>query len=139
MKRVLALLTVFALLCAGVVFAAEKKLTLHPGPGAKGAHGTAVVKDKDTDQKEITIKATGLKPDGVYTVWLVNMKPKMDMVGVGTGDFSFKADDKGKGNYTATIPTTEFAKWKMLEIAHHPDGDAKNMKNMEITLKGDVK
>jgi hypothetical protein len=49
----------------------------------------------------------------------------MDMLGAGTGDYSFKSDDKGIGNYTATISNAELEKWEMVEIAYHPDGDAK--------------
>ena len=66
----------------------------------QGAKGEVVITDGKAGQKEITITMTGLKPNYVYTVWLVNMKPKMDMLGVGTGDYSFKSDGKGAG----TIP-----------------------------------
>jgi hypothetical protein len=67
------------------------------------------------------------------------MKPKMDMLGVGTGDYLFKSDGKGIGNYTATISNAELEKWEMLEIAYHPDGNAKNMKKMQIALSGPIK
>ena len=105
----------------------------------QGAKGEVVITDGKAGQKEIAITMTGLKPNSVYTVWLVNMKPKMDMLGVGTGDYSFKSDGKGIGNYTATISNAELEKWEMLEIAYHPDGDAKDMKKMQITLNGLVK
>jgi hypothetical protein len=80
-----------------------------------------------------------LKASSVYTVWLVNMKPKMDMTGVGEGDYSFKSDDKGNGDFTGSVSASELDKWQMLEIAHHPDGNPRNMKKMGITLKADLK
>ena len=119
--------------------AAEQKMTLKAGPHGKGAKGEAVIKDKEQGQKEIIISVSGLKPNEVYTVWLVNMKPKMDMAGVGEGSYSFKSDDKGNGHYTGTVSSAELEKWQVLEIAHHPDGDPKNMKKMGIALKADLK
>ena len=50
-------------------------IALKAGPDGKGAKGEAVIAEKG-DQKEITVHATGLKPNAVYTVWLVNLKPK---------------------------------------------------------------
>jgi hypothetical protein len=67
------------------------------------------------------------------------MKPKMDMAGVGTGDYSFKSDDKGNATYTASISSAELEKWQMFEIAYHPDGNAKDMKKMQIALSGPIK
>lgn len=114
--------------------AAEQKIPLK-GDFWKSASGEIVIKDMAQDQKEISIGAKGLKSNGVYTVWFVNMKPKMDMAGVGNGDYSFKTDAKGKGHYTANVPAAEIEKWQMLEIAYHPDGDPKNMKDIKIALK----
>ncbi len=119
--------------------AGEQKMVFKAGPAGKGAHVEAVIKDAGQDQKEITIEFKGLKPNAVYTVWLVNMNPQMDMIGVGSGDYSFKSDDKGNGHYTATVSTAELRKWQMLEIVHHPDGDPKNMKKMGVVFKADLK
>ncbi len=128
----------FALVTASAS-AGQQTLVLKADKAGKGAKGEAVIKDAAKDQKEITIHATGLKPGAVYTVWLVNMKPKMDMVGVGSGDYSFKSDDKGVGHYSGAIAAAELAKWQMLEVALHPDGDPKNMKKMGIALTADLK
>ncbi|NKE70249.1 hypothetical protein [Candidatus Manganitrophus noduliformans] len=119
--------------------AIPEKVTLTPEKAGGGAKGEAVIKEKGKDQKEVTVHATGLKPNSVYTVWVVNMKPKMDMAGVGEGDYSFKSDAKGEGHYTGTISLSELEKWQLLEIALHPDGNPKNMKKIEIALKGDLK
>jgi hypothetical protein len=129
----------FIVFAVSAIAAGEQKITLKADKAGKGAKGEVVIIDGKADQKEITITMTGLKPNSVYTVWLVNMKPKMDMLGVGTGDYSFKSDGKGSGNYTATISNAELEKWQMFEIAYHPDGDAKDMKKMQIALNGPVK
>ncbi len=130
------ILTVFAVLA---VAAGEQNITLKADKAGKGAKGQVVITDKGADQKEITITATGLKPDSVYTVWLVNMKPKMGMIGLGTGDYSFKSDNRGIGQYSTNVPAAELDKWQMVEVAYHPDGNPKNMKKMGIALKAPVK
>ncbi len=116
-----------------------RRLTLKPGPDGHGAKGEATIVDKDPATKEITIAADGLKPNAIYTVWVVNMKPKMEMAGVGSGDYSFKSDGSGRGQFTGTFPAAELATWQMLEIAYHPDSNPKNMKGMAVVLDADLK
>jgi len=135
----LGIILVFTVFVMSAMAANEQKITLKADKAGQGAKGEVVIADGKAGQKEITISMTGLKPNSVYTVWLVNMKPKMDMLGVGTGDYLFKSDGKGIGNYTATISNAELEKWEMLEIAYHPDGNAKNMKKMQIALSGPIK
>jgi hypothetical protein len=113
----------------------EHKMALMADSAGKGAKGEAMIKDSGAGQKEITLHMTGLKPNSVYTVWLVNMKPKMDMIGIGEGNYAFKSDPQGDGHYSATVSSDELQKWQMLEIAYHPDGDPKNMKNHGTALK----
>ena len=67
------------------------------------------------------------------------VKPKMEKAGLGEGDYSFKTTDTGNGHYAGGILTTELGKWQQLKIANHPDGDATNMKNMEIALNAELK
>ncbi|MBW1962369.1 MAG: hypothetical protein JRJ04_13065 [Deltaproteobacteria bacterium] len=55
---------------------------MHPG-----AEGTAIITDEN-----IRITAKGLKPNSVYTVWFVNMKPKKHEAGAGTAPYMFKTD-----------------------------------------------
>jgi hypothetical protein len=81
----------------------------------------------------------GLKPNEVYTVWLVNMKPKMAMVGLGAGDYAFTSDANGNGRYTGTVSAVELGKWQQLKIAHHPDRNPRNMKNIGSALEGNLK
>ena len=135
----LRMILVFAVLTVTGVAYGQQKIALKADKGGKGAKGEVVIANAKAGQKEITITMTGLMPNSVYTVWLVNMKPKMDMVGVGTGDYSFKSDSKGAANYSATISSAELEKWQMFEIAYHPDGNAKDMKKMQIAFSGPVK
>ena len=129
----------FILFAVYSIAGAEQKTPLKADQAGRGAKGELVIADGQAGQRGITVTTTGLKPNSVYTVWLVNMKPKMDMAGVGNGDYSFKTDAKGNATYTANISNAELEKWEMLEIAYHPDGNAKNMKNMKIALTGPVK
>jgi hypothetical protein len=130
--------TLLVMLTLSPALGAER-LALQAGPDMRGATGEAVISDAGAGNKEVVITAQGLKPNEVYTVWLVNMKPKMDMAGLGAGDYAFTSDADGKGRYTGTVSAAEFGKWQLIEIAHHPDRNPRNMKNMGIALKGDFK
>jgi len=118
--------------------AEEKKIKLKPGMETKKAEGEVMIKD-EMGQKKIVIHTEYLRPNSVYTVWLVNEKPKMDMMGLGMGNYSFKTDDKGTGHYEASISADDLGKWQIMKIAFHPDGDVKNMKGIKIDLEGMLK
>ena len=119
--------------------AGMQRLTLTPGPDGGTAKGEATIVDKDAATKEIIIAAQGLKPNATYTVWVVNTKPKMEMAGVGTGDYAFKSDAAGRGQFIGAFPAADLPKWQVLKIAHHPDGNPKNMNNMGSALQADLK
>jgi len=134
------LVVVFSLIAGLAVAAGEQKVALKADKAGKGASGAAVITDKGGDQKEVAITAKGLKPNSVYTVWLVNMNPKMDMAGLGEGGYSLKSDDKGDASYSATIGSADLSKWQLIELAYHPSGDPKNMKElMNTALIGKLK
>ena len=38
-----------------------------------------------------------------------------------------------------TFPAADLPKWQVLKIAHHPDGNPKNMKTIGIALHADLK
>lgn len=118
--------------------AATQKVELEGEKAFKQARGEAVIRDAGADQKQIQVKASGLKPNSVYTLWFVTEKPRMDMAGVGTGDYSFRTDSRGTGQYTATVPVDEIGKWDLLEVAYHPDANPANMKDIDIALKGEL-
>ncbi len=131
-KRILKMgvfLTTF-LVVASLSLASDLTLFLSPDKAGKGASGEVVIKDTDTGQKEIAITVKGLKPEGVYTVWFVTMKPKMDMAGIGSPDYVIKIDSKGNGTYRAAVSAAELEKWQVIEIAYHKSGNPKDMKNI---------
>lgn len=137
--RALRMLMFFSVLSVAGLAYGQQKIALKADKGGKGAKGEVTIADAKSGQKELTVTMSGLKPNSVYTVWLVNVKPKMDMAGVGTGDYSFKSDEKGAANYSAIISSAELEKWQMFEIAYHPKGNAKDMKKMEIALSAPIK
>jgi len=78
----------------------------------------------------LTVTATGLKPNAVYTVWFVNMSPTMTKAGAGTAPYAFTADAKGGATYTAELGESPVGKWQSIMIVRHTTGDPKNMKDM---------
>lgn len=117
--------------------AAQEKVDLK-GKLWERVKGEAVITDTAEGQKEIKVQAKGLQPNSVYTVWFVKEKPQMDMAGVGAGDYSFKTDAEGTGEYTATVAAEEITNWEKIEVAFHPDGNPANLKDIKIALKGDL-
>jgi hypothetical protein len=104
-------------------------LTLMADKSQNGASGTASINDNS-----IIIEAEGLRPNGVYTVWFVNMKPKKQEAGAGTMPYMFKTGANGKGTYESSLYESPFGKWSVLMIVLHPTGDPKDMKNMVPAL-----
>ena len=80
--------------------------------------------------KSLTVTATGLKPNAVYTVWLVHLSPTMTKVGAGTAPYAFNSDAKGDARYTAELGESPLGKWQVIMIVRHTAGDAKNMNDM---------
>ncbi len=94
------------------------------------ASGTANIGDDKID-----IQTKGLKPDSVYTVWFVNMKPKKHETGAGSAPYMFKTNSNGNGSYVSALNESPVGKWVMIMIVLHPDGNPKDMKNMVGALK----
>ena len=116
----------FALLIFTVLaWAAGVQLTCKADKSHKGATGTVTLSENN-----IGIQAKGLQPNGVYTVWFVNMKPKKHEAGAGQAPYMFKTDGGGNGSYSSTLSDSPFGKWEMIMIVLHPDGDPANMKKM---------
>lgn len=118
---------------------AAERIALQAGPDMRGARGEAVLRDLGSGEKEVVITAQGLKPNEVYTVWLVNMKPKMDMAGLGAGDYAFTSDARGNGTYRAEASAAALGKWQLIKVAHHPDRNPRNMENIKVALEGKLK
>ncbi len=128
-KNTLILLAVtFAILTIGALSWAVEggvKVPLMAMKQHPNASGTALISGEN-----ISIQAKGLKANGIYTVWFVNMKPKKHEAGAGEAPYMFKTDAYGNGSYSAPLKESPFGKWKMLMIVLHPTGDPKDMKNM---------
>jgi hypothetical protein len=69
----------------------------------------------------ITAMLTGLVPDGVYTLWWVNMTPSMSMGPAGGVPANeFKADNNGNATVTFTVPSDN--DYQTLFVVYHADG-----------------
>jgi len=107
-----------------------RSLDLEPTKHHPDARGTAFI-----DNNHVSVQARGLRPNAVYTVWFVNMKPKKHEAGAGTAPYMFKTNAWGDGNYSAPLSEAPFDKWSMVMIVLHTNGDPKDMKNMVGALK----
>ncbi len=113
----------------GGAVGAGKSFTLMGQKDTPTAKGTATV-----DGQHLKVTASGLKPNAVYTVWLVNMKPTMTKAPAGKEPPSFKTDAKGNGKYEGNLNESPIGKWESIMIVRHPSGDAKDMDRMEDAL-----
>lgn len=82
------------LVIAGAALAGDVSIPLKADKESPAASGTAFL-----GSGKIRVQAEGLHPDGVYTVWFVNMKPKKQEAGAGSAPYAFRTDGQGKGSY----------------------------------------
>ncbi len=76
----------------------------------------------DGDNHIVTVSASGLVPDGVYTLWWVNVAPEMSMgPSGGADDNAFTADANGNGQITITVSADN--DYQVLVLAYHADGN----------------
>ena len=116
---------------AGAMAADAKSFALMGQKETPQASGTATV-----EGNTLVITAKGLKPNAVYTVWLVNMQPTMTMAGAGAPPYDFKTDANGNAKYTANLSESPVGKWQAIFIVRHPSGDPKAMDKKEDALMG---
>lgn len=135
-KKALTIILLLLLTATTFAFAASDKvhqLSMMAAKEHPKAGGTLTL-----SADAISITAEGLKPDSVYTVWFVNMKPKMSQAGAGEMPYMFKTDSQGKGEYKSALANPPFGKWQMVMVMLHPDGKPENMKNMVKALSATV-
>lgn len=135
-KRIFASLTCL-LLAAVPAFANQSTVELR-GEVWDDAKGEAVISDVDKDLKEIKITASGLEPNSMFSVWLINETPLLGEYGIGAGDLTFESDVDGKAVYTARVPSEQFKDWDKIEVMQHPDNNSDDMENAEIALVGSI-
>jgi hypothetical protein len=121
------------LLIAGVAGAGDVSFPLKGEKDSSAASGTASLGDG-----KIRIQVAGLRPNGVYTVWFVNMKPKKQEAGAGAAPYSFRTDRHGKGSYESLLSESPFGKWRTIMVVRHPTGDPAGMKNMAPALSAGI-
>lgn len=131
-KVLIVLVLALALVSLGITAWAGEHAMMPAKANPKANAKLNLSKDK------IQIKAEGLKPNSVYTVWFVNMSPRMGMAGVGAPPHMFKTDAQGKGSYEAALKKSPFGKWQMVEVVLHPNGNPRDMNNMVKALTAKV-
>jgi hypothetical protein len=102
------------------------------------AAGEAVITDVENDEKEIRVEASGLQPNSVYSIWLIDDTPMLGELGIGSGDLTFETDSEGNGSYTVRLPSRQFKDWDKIEILHHPNNDTEDLAGAELALLGDL-
>jgi hypothetical protein len=122
---------VLALVASAATAALAAEVKLMGQEDSPKASGTATI-----EGNKLVITAKGLKPNAVYTVWLVNMQPTMTKAGAGTAPFSFRGDGTGNGRYTAQLGESPLGKWQVIFIVRHPTGDPRDMDTIEDALMG---
>ncbi|MEA5574699.1 hypothetical protein [Calothrix sp. UHCC 0171] len=85
------------------------------------AKGEVSVSPVNANNYKVTLKASGLAPNGLYTFWWVNKKVVgMDMGAAGgTPSNEFRADRRG--NVTANITVPNNNNYQILAVAYHAD------------------
>ncbi len=108
---------------AGMLMAATndgtpKGLTKKQWLAAKGEVSVSPVK---ANNYTVTLKATNLVPNGIYTFWWVNKKlVGMDMGPAGgTPSNKFRANSNGNATATITVPANN--NYQILSAAYHAD------------------
>jgi len=132
-KNIIILAVVLGVLTFGALSWASVDLPLMATKAHPNASGTA-----SFSQDGLSIRAKGLQPDKVYTVWFVNMKPKKHEIGAGNPPYMFKTDSNGNGLYESHLSDLPFGKWAMLMVVLHPNGDPMDMKNMVGALSAKI-
>jgi hypothetical protein len=80
----------------------------------------------------LSIDVFRLRPNSVYSVWLVDNSQERTPAGLRGKNF-FRTDGSGNAHYADY--TDEYTlDWKTLEIAYHPGGDINDMDGMVVVL-----
>jgi len=132
-KNIIILAVVLGMLIFSTFSWATVNLPLMTANTHPNASGTA-----SFSEDGLSIKAKGLQPDKVYTVWFVNMKPKKHEIGAGDPPYMFKTDSNGNGIYVTQLSELPFGKWAVLMVVLHPNGDPTDMKNMVGALSSKI-
>jgi len=75
-----------------------RTLDLEPTKHHPDASGTAFI-----DKSHVSVQTRGLKPNAVYTMWFVNMKPKKHETGAGTAPYMLKSNLRAAWHYIVKL------------------------------------
>jgi hypothetical protein len=87
----------------------------------KNAQANVTVTDVSDDTYTVKVEASGLVPNGLYTLWYINdqlVGKEMGPAG-GVPDNEFRADDEGNATTSITVPAN--SDYDMMGIAYHAD------------------
>jgi len=94
----------------------------------KQAKAKVTITDVSSDTYTIQVEASGLVPDGLYTLWWVKdqiIGKDMGPAG-GTPDNEFRADSNGNATTTITVPADH--DYGMMGVAYHADDQTHGQK-----------
>jgi len=87
----------------------------------KNAQANVTVTDVNDETYTVKVEASGLVPNGLYTLWYINdqlVGKEMGPAG-GVPDNEFRADDEGNATTSITVPAN--SDYDMMGIAYHAD------------------
>ena len=131
---ILVLLFVIALFYTGAD-ALAVEIKMKPAVPDTEARGLVTIKDapRVPSDRLLIVDVRGLRPDSVYSVWLVDKDTgKRTPAGL-TGQNHFRTDPSGYAHYTDHTDRYKLDH-NTLEVAFHPDGDPGNTVDMVVVL-----
>jgi hypothetical protein len=108
-----------ALGCAEKTVPEKLEIALKPAKGFEETAGTVVINTKTGT--DIEIKLTGLKPDGLYTAFFVNVQSLM-FEGIGPDPHVLQVNEKGEVNFQGTMKKDIYKKFVQVAIYLNPKG-----------------
>ena len=112
------LVFVFLMGCGGPTLPEKFEVALKPAKGYEGAATGKVVINTKTGT-DIAIDISGLKPDGLYTAFFVNIKSKM-FEGVGNEPFIIPVDASGTVSFQGNMKKNSFKRFTKIGIYLNP-------------------
>ena len=127
------LVLVFLMGCGGPTLPEELEVALKPAKGYEGdATGKAVINTRTGT--DITIDISGLKPDGLYTAFFVNIKSKM-FEGVGNAPHVLPVDASGTVSFQGNNKKNTYKRFTKIGIYLNPgDTPIKNPLGVKAKL-----
>lgn len=107
--------------CGGPSLPEKLEVALTPAKGYDGdAKGTVVIDTKTGT--DVSINISGLRPDGLYTAFFVNIKSKM-FQGIGQEPFVLPVSADGAVNFQGKMEKNIFIRYTKIGIYLNPEGE----------------